>query len=686
MDNNLNPFPWKVYLLSTGSRLLFFLLLSLPWPGRGADFGRAAEEILWPDIASHLNVQPADLPFISKTVEDFCNGKPDCLYSSYEVILYRLERRFNLPAAIYVGKEIAEAARQHQDRAVEARAYMNLNRFYAAIGNQQQAVANIEKARALFEQLGNRTAVVRAQMSKLEQSLEHRPLEDVLPEMNALLSRAEADGDSISAQYLHIRLIDYCLRAKRYEEVEQHVSALEKVPLSDPIRPNEYGIAIHAAMGRGDLARLQGKHPLARKAYLQALRLCEAEPSRWLEIYVLHLLTELEWEGENRQAAKSYLARAHAKAAKMGLSDLLTRNFELQAAIAEAEARYADALAFTKKKIYHDSLFKSRSEGFDVENYYLLLEKEELAAAKNHQELELQLRKNQLRDSWTILGLALVLLTVVAAGFISQRRREQELAARNAIIQRQAKRLENLDAAKARFFTNVSHELRTPLTLMLGPIRSLLKENRLTERQSRLLRMTRQSGKELERLINQILDLRKLEVGRMEVHPEETRIPAFFQPYLAQFESQAQRKGIAFSYAIMPDLVARIDREKCRQLLYNLLSNAFKFTPGGGAVDTRIAVKDGTLTIAVTDTGRDIHPDDLPHLFDRYYQTNDPDRPAEGGTGIGLALCHEYAHLMGGEITVESRPGKGSVFQVAFPVIANAWSPMAQGVQEGQTH
>ena len=288
----------------------------------------------------------------------------------------------------------------------------------------------------------------------------------------------------------------------------------------------------------------------------------------------------------------------------------------------------------------------------------------------DRQRLDLVLKKRQLIYTSIIFGLVCLLAIGLLVGLHKQRQGKRALAEQNTRIREQAEQLKSLDAAKSRFFANVSHELRTPLTLLLGPIQSLLKENHLTAKQAHLLQLARQSGKQLEQLVNEILDLRKLEQGHTELHRKPTELPAFAGAYLAQFESLAERKQIHFSVQLPPGNTPAIllDREKFRQILFNLLANAFKFTPNGGRIEAAIALEGGMLRLRVTDNGPGIHPDDLPHLFDRYFQTTRPDKPAEGGTGIGLALCREYARLFGGAIEVDSTPGKGSVFQVTFPV------------------
>ena len=157
-----------------------------------------------------------------------------------------------------------------------------------------------------------------------------------------------------------------------------------------------------------------------------------------------------------------------------------------------------------EKKYFHEEKFKSRSAGFDVQNYYLQKEKEQLAAEKKSQELELSLRDTQLRSSLVILVPVFFLVVGLVAGLYQQRQAKRKLAAQNALIQQQAVRMENLDVAKSRFFANVSHELHTPLTLLLGPIHALLKENRLTGKQTQMLQMARRSGIQLEQWINDL--------------------------------------------------------------------------------------------------------------------------------------------------------------------------------------
>lgn len=643
-------------------------LLAEPEP-----FSDPVAETLWPCIEIQLDKQGPDtsLHFIRTLVREHCQQDADCLFDSYYAIMHRLERRFDLLAAIYVCKEMARVAHRQNNPNKEGAAYKNMNRYYAAIGNVQQAAITLDKALVLFRQAGNDYALTSTRLAKLVQNLNAQTTEDILPAMDALLAESEARGDQRSMQYLHLRMIEHTLDAQCYEEAERYLDAIEQIPISDPMQQQEYGFVISALLGRAKIARVRSEVEEAERLYQEALRLCEEEPSRWLEIHVLNTLAELEWSRGGAELAKSYLDLARSKAEKLDLHELLAHTYAIQTHIAEEEGRFEDALTFSRKERHYAEQFEEKSAGFDVKNYYLNLEKEQLATEKKNKELELSLAHVRLRNSKVVVGLATLLAAVFLLAFIFLRKRQQELARQNILIQQQTEQLQSQDAAKSRFFANVSHELRTPLTLLLGPIHTLLKENQLSARQVRLLSMASRSGAQLRQLVDEILDLRKLELGKMELDLKPTQLQEFFTRYAVQFESMAESKQIDFSFTtgIDENVTALIDPEKYRQILYNLLSNAFKFTPAGGWIKAELSIRGEQLLLEVADTGPGIHPDDLPHVFDRYFQTTRTDQPAEGGTGIGLALCQAYTKLFGGTIQAESELGAGTAFRMSFPLV-----------------
>lgn len=281
---------------------------------------------------------------------------------------------------------------------------------------------------------------------------------------------------------------------------------------------------------------------------------------------------------------------------------------------------------------------------------------------------------------WWFLVLAALALVLAVGAWLRwrtrehrrvQERLESEVQRQTATIRRQTEELKKLDEAKSRFFANVSHELRTPLTLMLGPIGSMLKARRLDERDFSFAKTAHTHGKQLLHLVNEILDLSKMESGKMKLQETTVSIQPFLRRVVSAFESHAERLGIlfVFEYRVADRLRLLADEDKLQKVMNNLLSNALKFTPphAGGSVRVQVDETEGFVRIGVHDTGRGIHPDDLPHVFERFYQTSQAGAPIEGGTGIGLALCREFAEVMQGRIRVESKPGAGSSFYFEFP-------------------
>ncbi|MEZ4953199.1 MAG: ATP-binding protein [Saprospiraceae bacterium] len=650
--------------------LLSLLLLLTGLNNRLLAFEDAKE--LWPLIQTQLDESGADTArqFIFLLVRGHCGDNYHCLYPAYSVVKEKVERRFDLSTAIEICREMLKIAHQQGDLNGEAHAHSELARYYSALGDEKEAVINTEKAWSLYEQAGNHRAINKIKLMKLENRIPDQDIQEVLPDMEKLLAELIEMKDTNNMNYLNLRLIHYTQWAGEFELMAKHVAAAEKGLVPEPSERDDYWFAIHTFRGRAYLAWMDQDLEEAEQFYQKALQYSIAMPDYWLEIRTLHSLAELEMERGRNDLAIGYLDSAQIKAEALEMEDLLTANFNLKATIAELEGRYADALVFTKKKLEHEEKLKSKSANFDLKNFYLEKEKEQLAAEKEKQELELKIKNGRLRNLINIIGLGILLIVALGLSLYMQRQSKRKLAVQNELIQKQAERLANLDAAKSRFFANVSHELRTPLSLLLGPISQLIKENKLNERQNRLLNMASESGKQLGQLVNEILDLGKMEMGKMGLEQKPTKLAAFFHHYLLQFESLAYRKQVDFTFDLTmdPNLTALIDQAKCRQVLYNLLSNAFKFTPEGGAIKASFFVNDNMVCMEVADSGPGIHPDDLPHVFDRYFQTNQSGQPASGGSGIGLALCHEYAQLFGGNISVNSQLGNGAVFRFEFPV------------------
>jgi signal transduction histidine kinase len=237
-------------------------------------------------------------------------------------------------------------------------------------------------------------------------------------------------------------------------------------------------------------------------------------------------------------------------------------------------------------------------------------------------------------------------------------------------IQEKSRQLEIANKHKSEFLANMSHELRTPLNAIIG-FSEVLQDKmfgELTDEQAEFMGDIHESGKHLLSLINDILDLAKVEAGRMELSLGTFDVASAIDNAMTLIKERATRHGIKLSRELAPDLgEVTADERKVKQILLNLLSNAVKFTPEGGAVKVIARKAPGGVEIAVSDTGVGIAPEDREAVFEEFRQVGkDYTRKAEG-TGLGLALTRRFVELHGGRITLESEPGKGSTFTVFLP-------------------
>lgn len=251
--------------------------------------------------------------------------------------------------------------------------------------------------------------------------------------------------------------------------------------------------------------------------------------------------------------------------------------------------------------------------------------------------------------------------------------RTEEIRIQKDEIEEQANRLRELDKVKSRFFANISHELRTPLTLINAPLESLVHNGKIEDPEVReTLETATRNGVSLLSLVEEILDLAKLDGGKLKLIENPVRVDDFLKLILSDYKSGLDHKSINlnYEYKAKANLAILIDENRCTKVVNNLLSNALKFTPEEGEICVLVTddATSGRLKIEVSDTGIGIHPNDLPYVFDRYYQSEQPGKKAEGGTGIGLALAKELTELHGGSLTVTSELNRGTSFVFELPM------------------
>jgi signal transduction histidine kinase len=222
---------------------------------------------------------------------------------------------------------------------------------------------------------------------------------------------------------------------------------------------------------------------------------------------------------------------------------------------------------------------------------------------------------------------------------------------------------------KSDFLATVSHELRTPLNSILGFSEVLLSSDQLTDKQQRWARNIQTSGDRLLNLINDILDLAKIEAGKMEVRLEEFSIHDVCEGLLNMFRPMAEKKNIELRGQVDPAIpLLRQDVVKLQQILSNLLSNAIKFTPEGGRILLTAETDRDQVVVTVTDTGVGIAPEEQELVFEKFRQSGNPLTREHTGTGLGLSIVRELSKLLGGEVTLKSELGRGSTFTIRLPL------------------
>ena len=352
----------------------------------------------------------------------------------------------------------------------------------------------------------------------------------------------------------------------------------------------------------------------------------------------------------------------------------------------EGQRLIRTAMAILNGEEYEKYLYLPATPPVDSSNVEILLFQNE--TIKDETE-KMELLKEELEDYWSehssqtallyailiIVFLLFGLLFLLLNAFWQHRRHQRILLKQNRLLQEERDKQkvlnEKLDAAtssKLAFFTNVSHDLRTPLTLISEPIERISESVNIDEHEKFLMKIARENVHILHRLINQILDFRKYESDKLQLNLSETNFAANIEEWSNAFIALARRKNINFEFisGINENESMAIDIEKMERVFYNIVANAFKYTPEGGTISVKLEKEDDKLVLTIKDTGIGIPANDLPLIFDRFFQA---DQIHPSGSGIGLALAKAFVELHGGTIEVESETGKGTTFTIFLPVV-----------------
>lgn len=276
-----------------------------------------------------------------------------------------------------------------------------------------------------------------------------------------------------------------------------------------------------------------------------------------------------------------------------------------------------------------------------------------------------------------LLVFVVLLIAVCAAAiyaFITRTRINQQLKASMDEQNRMATEMEEMTQTQLQFFTNVSHELRTPLTLIAGPTEQLLEDPTVHGVQRTMLEMVQRNTRILIQLVGEILDFRKVQNNKAELHLNRFYLQHELTTWTEDFRTVAARRGITIRVdvsGVEDDAVLIADRDKMEHMYFNIMSNALKYTPDGGCITTTLLHHDHFYTLRIADTGKGIPTEELPHLFERFYQA----KGAIGGTGIGLSLVKAYIDMHRGSVHAESVEGKGTTFVIELPDSQPGYDP-----------
>ena len=566
-------------------------------------------------------------------------------------------RKGNLSKALEYHRRNIAMAIQFGDSLSIASSYNNIGNIYNSEGDYTNAMAYYIKSSDLYHKLGNlrNYAITQSNIGQLNTKLENYPLaEKYLKISDSLFNNLNDLGGSAYVQ-------------KSLAIVYKHQGKFDK-----SIRYNNKALEYYESMGfknrTAEVQQVLGNTYVELKNfkkalpyYLSALEINEETNDSLSLAMVQKELGNIYLNLGEIDKSKNALEQALAISEEVGAPLTIMDSHEVLAQLYEKSENFYKALYHQKMySKWRDSLYtkEKRDLALDIEAKYQNKQKEEeikLLEAKNTlNALQIKKRENERN---TIIGVSLLILLILGLLYNQFR-----------LKQRANRKLKELDKMKSHFFANISHEFRTPLTLIKGPV-DKLSENPSENLSHDNIKMIQRNTNRLLTLVNQLLDLSKIDAGTLKLEPTEGNIFGCISTVANSFESLAQRRNIDYQITIPRKiLMASFDMDKLEKILYNLLSNAFKFTSDHSWIGFSATVQDGKLRIQVEDSGRGIPEKDLPHIFERFYQVERGNTKGDIGSGIGLSLCHDLLQLMGGTISVESVLGQGTTFSLQIPV------------------
>ncbi|WP_422079383.1 tetratricopeptide repeat protein [Ulvibacterium sp.] len=539
--------------------------------------------------------------------------------------------------------------------------YFRMALAHLGLGNRERALDLLVRAKDLKDKIGDHIG-----LTKVKISLGVLHEENGNPE-TAIAYYLESYKANRTIGDQRVNSIIFNNLGVTYTDLKQHDSALVYHKKALELRRGlgkPQGI-IQSLMNIGEVYQKQQKVQPALKNLREAHALSHASPNKPMLPGVADRLGSLFLDQGMLDSAEVYLQEALTLKKARDNYFSLAITYDKLSALEERRGDFKQALAYHKlfKKVRDSSLLVEANEELaEVQAKY--------DTERQEREIESLQQENEKRTLWrnifaigtlVALGFALLLFQF----FVYRNKKNKALL---EIEETQRRQLEEMDRMKSRFFSNISHEFRTPLTLILGPIDQLRKS--IDGALHFKLDVMERNGRRLLKLINQLLDLSKIESGKITLKTALIDIVPLIKGWVMSFKSLAETKHIELAFvAEQESHFLYVDREKIEEVIINLLSNAFKYTQEDGKITVSLKrlSADNVLSISVTDTGTGISEQELPHVFDRFYQASNADTEDVTGTGIGLALIKELVELHRGTVRVSSRVDKGTTFEILLP-------------------
>lgn len=543
-----------------------------------------------------------------------------------------------------------------------AEGYTRMGLAYKTLGNYENSISYFLKALRINEAINDRSEVARVLNSIGTVYQNTGDLDHALEYLNRALKINESinDDPSIMANLINIGVVH-----EKKHEYEMALQVYHKVlPIARSLKDTLREAIITGNIGSTVIH--QGKLDLGLKYLNSALALKQKVAGPGSILHTLNSIADLKNRLNDAKGAKETAEEVIRMATQHGISDQLRTGYNNLSKSYSLLKDYKNAYDFLNKyKSLNDSLFGiEKAQQLQELQIQYDTEKKDLTINALQQEKDIA---NAQRKIYFLAGA--IVLMILAGLYFNQRaktKRNQELLEKEREI----------DRLKTNFFSNISHEFRTPLSLILGPIETMLSKTRDLDQQFQLSLM-KKSASRLLRLINQILDLSKLQAGQLELKAKELNAVELLKGVSATFQSLVDSKAIRFRFESNADeIILYCDQEQLETICINLISNAFKFSDTGGKITVSVNRIDpadsvhtaGEIELKVADNGVGIPEEHVSHIFDRFYRAGSASEQQYGGTGIGLALTKELVELHRGTIGVTSELGVGTTVTVRIPL------------------